>query len=1125
MGGSTMRCQNCSTENPEAAKFCIECATPLKRRCPQCGFESPPAAKFCAQCATPLGATATAQPAKAAEPDSSGIRVTPDGSALEVLEGERKTVTALFADIKGSTELEQDLDPEEARAIVDPALKLMIDAARRYDGYVVQSTGDGIFALFGAPVAHEDHPQRALYAALRMQEELRRYSARLRETGNLPLEARVGVNTGEVVVRSITTGQGQTEYTPIGHTTNLASRMQALAPTGSVAISESTRKLVEGYFALKPLGPTKVKGVTEPVNVYEVTGLGPLRTRLQRSAGRGLTKFVGREREMEALKRAAEQARAGRGQIVAAIAEAGTGTSRLFYEFKVTSQSGWMVLEAFSVSHGKASAYFPVIDLLHGYFKIAGEDDQRARRAKVTGNVLTVDRALEDTLPYLFALLGLTEEDDPLEGMDARLRRQRTLDAIKRLLLRESLNQPLMVIFEDLHWVDEETQALLNLLSDSIGTAKILLLVNYRPEYSHQWGSKTYYTQLRLDPLGRESAEEMLSALLGDGVELAPLRRLIIEKTEGNPFFMEETVQVLLDEGALVREGSAVRLVRPLAELKIPPTVQGILAARIDRLPADEKDLLQTLAVIGKEFTFSLVGAVVNRPRDELNRMFNDLQLAEFIYEQPAVGDTEYTFKHALTQEVAYNSVLIERRKQLHERAGGAIETLYADRLEDHYADLARHYRHSDDAAKAVEYLRLAAEQAIERSAFSEAAANLKEAFAFVARLSEGTGRLRAELALQTTEAAVALVLYGIGSPQRERALERVCELSERLGDTASLLRGSINLALVYVPRGEPLRAQQMAERYLASAEQVGEVEMLAPAYWIVAHSTHFRGDLREAASKYREWMARFETAPQGGFPINLRALVPGFLCSTLHLLGEASEAIKLSQESLDRVRMVRQPFSLGMALIVVAWLHQLRREPEMVRELGQAAIELGSEHGFPEWREWGRWLYGWAVAELGEIDRGVAEMEAGIAGFVPIGGVPRQAFTVAMLAKGYEKLGRIDEGLAMLDEMRARIERSGELLDEAELYRVKGELLAARDGSGNIEAEQCLRKAIEVARHQGARFFELRAIVSLARLLRDSGRRDEARAMLAEIYGWFTEGFDTADLKDAKALLDELNA
>ena len=371
---------------------------------PSAASANEPGEDFCGECAAPLGA-ATASAAR--QSNTSPIRVA-ETPAPENLEGERKTVTALFADIKGSTELMEDLDPEEARAIIDPALKLMIDAVQRYDGYVVQSTGDGIFALFGAPVAHEDHPQRALYAALRMQEEMRRYASRLREAGDLPVEARVGVNTGEVVVRTIATGGAKAEYTPIGHTANLASRMQALAPTGSIAVSENTRRLVEGYFCLKPLGPTRVKGLSEPVNVYEVTGIGPLRTRLQRAAGRGLTKFVGREREMEALKHAAELARQGRGQIVAAMAEPGVGKSRLYFEFKATSQTGWMVLETFSISHGKASAYLPVLDLLQGYFKIMGEDDQRTRREKLTGRVLALDRSLEDTLPYLFTCSALS---------------------------------------------------------------------------------------------------------------------------------------------------------------------------------------------------------------------------------------------------------------------------------------------------------------------------------------------------------------------------------------------------------------------------------------------------------------------------------------------------------------------------------------------------------------------------------------------------------------------------------------------------------------------------------------------------------------------------------------------
>ena len=525
-----MLCSKCGSENPPGTRFCAECGNPFPAKCPKCGAEYSPPAKFCRDCGAPLEAKA-----RATKPAASEAAPVPEQHDPSASEGERKTVTALFADIKGSMEMIENLDPEEARAIVDPALKLMIEAVRRYGGYVAQSTGDGIFAVFGAPIALEDHPQHALYAALRMQEDLKRYSDRLRERGEPPVLIRIGVNVGEVVVRTIKTGETDTEYTPIGHSISLASRLQALAPPGSIAISRAVRQLVEGYFTINDLGRARIKGVTEPVEVYEVTGLGPLRTRLQRSAGRGYTKFVGRQNEIQAMKRAAEQAKAGHGQIVAAVAEAGVGKSRLLFEFKAVSRSGWMVLEAFSVSHGQASAFFPLIDLLYSYFEISSEDDARKRREKINGKVLTLDRSLEDTLQYLYGLLGISDEDNKIAEIQAQTRKHRALDAVKRILLRESLNQPLIVVFEDLHWIDGESQAFLNLLADSIGTARILLLVNYRPEYRHEWGNKTYYTQLRLDPLGKESADEMLTALLGSEPDLAAAQADHHREDRGQP--------------------------------------------------------------------------------------------------------------------------------------------------------------------------------------------------------------------------------------------------------------------------------------------------------------------------------------------------------------------------------------------------------------------------------------------------------------------------------------------------------------------------------------------------------------------------------------------------------------
>jgi class 3 adenylate cyclase len=563
----------------------------------------------------PSANSAGSQPPASYTPQHLAERIRAEQAAMEsrgAANGERKTITALFADLKGSTALIEGLDPEDARAIIDPALQLMMDAVHRYDGYVAQALGDGIFALFGAPIAHEDHPQRALYAALRMQEEMRGYADQSRLKGGIPLQMRVGINTGEVVVRSIRKDDLHTDYVPVGHSTNLAARMEQLATPGSIVISEHTRKLTEGYFDLKALGAAEIKGVEEPLNVYEVLGAGPLRTRFQVTARRGLSRFVGRHSELDQMHRALDQAKAGHGQIVGVMGEPGLGKSRLFHEFKLTSQSGCLVFEAFAVSYGQASPYLPIIELLKNYFQIEPMDDERRRRAKVMGQVLALDKSLEDTLPYLLALLGIADSESSLAQMDAQIRRQRTFAALKKLFLRESLNQPLLFIFEDLHWLDTETQGFLDTLSESVASAQLLLLVNYRPEYRSEWGTKTYYTQLRLTPLGKAEAEELLTFLLGTEASLRGLKALIMERTEGTPFFMEEVVQTLVEEGVLSGERGNYRLETTPTELHLSPTVQGVLAARIDRLSAEEKALLQQLSVIGRQFPVSLMKHVVS---------------------------------------------------------------------------------------------------------------------------------------------------------------------------------------------------------------------------------------------------------------------------------------------------------------------------------------------------------------------------------------------------------------------------------------------------------------------------------------------------------------------------------
>jgi predicted ATPase len=931
-------------------------------------------------------------------------------------------------------------------------------------------------------------------------------------------------------MRSVRTDEQHTEYVPAGHSTGLAARMQSLANPGSTVIAESTRKLVEGYFALNSLGASRVKGLSEPVNVYEVTGLGPLRTRLQRAAGRGFTKFVGRQREMDAMKHAAEQAKAGHGQIVAAMAEAGTGKSRLFFEFKAKNQSGWNVLETFSVSHGKASAYFPVIDLLHNYFKIAGEDDQRARRVKVNGNVLTLDRTLEDTLPYLFALLGIMEGDDPLVQMDAQVRKRRTLDAIKRILLRESMNQPLMVIFEDLHWVDNETQVLLNLLADSIANAKILLLVNYRPEYSHQWNSKTYYTQLRLDPLGKESADEMLTALLGDGAEMTQLKRVIIEKTEGNPFFMEESVQVLLDDGALVRDGTAVRLIKQLSELKIPPTVQGILAARIDRLASDEKELLQMLAVIGKEFPLSLAREVTRKPNDELNRMLNDLQLAEFVYEQPAVGDVEYSFKHALTQEVAYGSVLIERRRVLHGQIGAALEASCADSIVDHLAELAHHYARSANPAKAVEYCLRACQQSSDRASYAEAVAYFETGLARLQELPDDDRRAELELDLRIAGQSALQTTKGYGSPEGEQSAARAIELSRRPGiDWEKSWPALLGLYLSASARADNRKAREIATEQLAIAERHGNVVRTAQAVSWLAAANMFAGAFDLATEGFDRSAALLESIPEPNASLRRQRL---YFQAYLHVISARNFwLVGYPNRALERANIAAAIALESGAKNTAEMVHNftvnvfhLRRELERTRESCAAALTLANELGNPARRAKADFYLGWVDAASGDLAHGIARMRRALAEVRATGSEDMTEYSLALIATALGQMAQFNEGLGAIDEAFGVIERGGLRLYEAEIYRLKGDLLWARDPSNAAEAEASFRRALEISRRQKAKSWELRAATSFARVLLDTNRRDEARAMLTEIYNWFTEGFDTADLKDAKTLLHELS-
>jgi predicted ATPase/class 3 adenylate cyclase len=1045
-------------------------------------------------------------------------------TAPDMTDGERKTVTALFADIKGSTELMRDLDPEEARAIIDPGLNLMIHAVHRYDGYVVQSTGDGIFALFGAPVAHEDHPQRALRAAVAMRDEHRRSGEDLNGGGFSRIQIRIGINTGEVVMRTVRTS-GHTEYSPVGHVINLAARMQNLAPPNGIVLTEETRCLVEGYFKLRGLGPMEVKGVNAPVNIYEVVGAGSLLGHFELAAHRGLTKFVGRKDELQQMQRTLDHAIGGHGQIVAAVGEAGAGKSRLIYEFEALLPGECKLLKAYSVSHGKASAYLPVLALLYDYFDIKDADQKVQRRDKVEGRLSALDPALNDTLPFLCTLMGLHEGPDPLAQMDPQVKRRRILEAIKRIIFRESLNQPMVLTFEDLHWIDSETQALLDLLADSIGNSRILLLVNYRPEYRHEWNNKSYYSQLRLDALGREGAGEMLSALLGDGAELNPLKRLIIQRAEGNPFFIEEMVQALFDEGALVRDG-AVKVTRSLSQVRLPHTVKGILASRIDRLPSDQKQLLQTLAVIGRESPLGLISQVTCMGEAQLERMLSDLQRGEFVYEQPAAEGVEFIFKHALTHEVAYNALLIERRKLIHERAAQAIETLFASSLVNHYVELAHHYSRSSNTGKAIEYLRLAGQQAVQRSANTAAITHFNDALALLLTRPATPERTAQELSLWVALGPSLQASKGWAATEVEQAYSRALELSQGLREMPQLFSALFGLQAFYAHRGKLQTARELAERALGLAQSAEEPALLLQAHHLLGYSLVYAGELTLAREHTERVIALYDSRHH-----SLSFLYGGddpAVCCLSHralalwALGYPDQALKSTHDALSLAQRLSHPLSAALALAFAAILHQFRRDRQTAQECADAAITLATDQGFPYFLAWGIILQGWALTEQGQGE-GIARIRQGLAVYQATGAQSFRPYHLALLAERFRAAEQTDEELVAVAEALTWVDKNNEYFYEAELYRLKGELLLKRDDSNIAEAQSCFDRAIEIARNQSAKTFQLRATMSLARLLAKQGQRVEARTMLADIYDWFTEGFDTADLKDAKALLDEL--
>jgi class 3 adenylate cyclase/tetratricopeptide (TPR) repeat protein len=1104
-------------------KFCGQCASPLGRRCPECGFDNPQGFAFCGQCAARLttAPSMTAPSPQTYTPAHLAEKILTSKTALE---GERKQVTVLFADLKGSMELLADRDPEEARHLLDPVLERMIAAVHHYEGTVNQVMGDGIMALFGAPIAHEDHAVRACYAALRMQETVTRYGDEIQRSHGLPVQIRIGLNSGEVVVRGIDSSLHM-DYTAVGQTTHLAARMEQMATPGSILITADVQRLTEGYVQVTSLGPVAVKGLSAPVEVYELVGAGPVRSRLQAAAVGGLTRFVGRARELDDLDQALQSAGSGHGQVVAIIGEAGVGKSRLVYEcLHSHGTQGWRVLEAASVSYGKATPYFPVIDLLKRYGHIEDHDDTRIIRAKVIGQVLTLDEALQETIPALLALLDALPEDSPFLQLDPPQRRQHTLDALKRMLLRESQVQPLLLVCEDLHWIDSETQALLNSLVESLPTAQLLLLVNYRPEYQHGWGSKTYYTQLRLDPLPPTRAAEVLQALLGDDPSLGPLKPLLIARTEGNPFFLEESVRTLVETGTLKGDRGAYHLAQPLDTLQVPATVQAVLATRIDRLSPEEKHLLQMAAVIGNEIPLPLFQTVAELSEEALHRGLAHLQAAEFLYETSLFPELAYTFKHALTHEVAYGSLLQERRRALHACIVEALETLAGERLTEQVERLAHHALRGEVWDKALAYCRQAGEKALARSAYREAVGSFEQALSALAHLPETRDTREQAIDLRL---ALRSALYPSGDAGRIVAVLREAEArAEALDDHHRLGQVLLFLSQHFYHGGAYDQAIAAAQRVLAFATAGRDAVLHARANFYRGVAYEAQTDYRQAIDCLGQTVAaldgarRHERFGQATLP----AVVSRANSAGCHAeLGMFAEGRALGEEGLRIAEAAAHPASLMIAFWGMGLLALRQGDlPEALPRL-EWAVGICQDADLPSWFPRMAAPLGAAYTLAGRVVDALPLLTQALAQATATARVDFQARCRLPLGEVQLLAGHLEEAKTLAKRALTHAREHQEHGHQAYALRLLGEIAVHRDPPEVEQAEAHYYEALALAGELGMRPLQAHCHRGMGTLYVKIGRREYARSELSTAIEMYRTMGMTFWLPQAEAALAQV--
>jgi class 3 adenylate cyclase/tetratricopeptide (TPR) repeat protein len=1095
-----MKCPSCAHENTVDAKFCDQCGAPLARACESCGCAVPTTAKFCPECGHPV------KPVRDDPRFVSPRSYTPQHLADQILgaragiEGERKLVTVLFADIKDSMKVFSDRDAEAAEKLLAPVLDCMIEAVHRYEGTVNRREGDGILALFGAPIAHEDHAVRACYAGLRMQKAVARYSDQIHRSNGSAIEIRVGIDSGEIVVRGI-----GNDLHLVGQTANLAARMEQMAKAGSVLTTAATFRLAEGYVAMKRLGPMEVKGLAGPLQVYEVTGAGVARTRLQVAAGRGLTRFTGREVELEQLRRVQHLAGRGRGQVVAIVGEAGVGKSRLVREFVHSHCTAeWLVLESKSAPYGRASPYLPVIELLRDYFKISADDTTRSIREKVTERILGLDQSLQDAIPPLLDLLDSLDEDHPFRSLDLVQHRQSTYQAVVRLLLSESRLQPLVAVFEELHWNDSLSLGLLNEVVVAAQDSRLLLVVCYRPEYRDQWRNRPNYHQLHLEPLASESLAEFLQALLGSDPGLDSLKRFLAERANGNPFFVEELVRSLIDTSLI--EGG-YRLARPFSSTEVPPTVQAVLAARIDALPANDKHLLEEAAVIGPTVPFELLHAICGLKENELRARLDNLQAAEFLYSTRLFPDLEYTFKHALTHDVAYSGVLHERCREIHARVVDAMEKIYADRLTEQVERLAHHAVRGEQQEKAVQYLRQAGEKAAGRSALLEARACFEQALGILKLLPESEAALENAFEIRLE---LRPVLRQLGEVRQMLEQLREAEaLAERLKDDRRRGQVCSFMTTVLSTLDELDEALETGTRAVEIARRSGDLRLVAVATSCLEEAYYYRGEHEQVVeiaigivpALPVEWGKEF-------FGLAVPASVFGrsWLVMSLAELGRFAEAARYETEAIQLAEQTQNAHTIGWAHLAASMLHLFKGEWEKARSLVDHWMNVpGTEVAML--LPWAVASSAWALAQVGEAGEAlsrVRESERLLELQATRGIVGHRAWGYHAVSRACLRLGRLDEARRLGRRAVESAQRQPGFT--AHGLRLLGDLATHPDEFDAESGEAHYRQALALAQLHGMRPLVAHCRLGLGKLYDRIGQLERARENMTAATTLFRE-------------------